>query len=282
MRWGHQYNAQIPTDPGFPSMRLAYFLMGPGAGDASTCGRGGSLGDMDLTGDGNLIDRGGAPVGDACDMVGRGRFVGQCAEEWVVEKPDWNPHSATYQMDTLWERDHRCKVILLDMSAMWCGPCRSEAQDARDLYHEYKDVDGDGEDDFMIIAVIIADESNQAPDADDIRRWAEGDLPSYGISGWDSGDLDFPVFADGARDIWGPWGSTALPTNIVIGADFVTDFYQLGWGSATEAAARCCIEKNLCETLPSDFVMPVSGARCDQPFQCEIYDGSNWVPVCEN
>jgi len=56
---------------------------------------------------------------DICDTVGRGNQPGQCAPEWNPAKADFNPHSATYGVPTLMERDHRCKVILLNLSAHW-------------------------------------------------------------------------------------------------------------------------------------------------------------------
>jgi hypothetical protein len=54
---------------------------------------------------------------DRCDILGRGGQPGMCANEWTVEKEDQNPHSAYHGSMLLMERDFRCQVILLNMSA---------------------------------------------------------------------------------------------------------------------------------------------------------------------
>ena len=119
-RWGRTSAVDIATnpDPRF-DMQLAYFLIGPAQGGPKSCGRGGTLGDSDLNADGIPEDRGGTPVGDACEMIGRSDREQDCAQEWTREKVDGNPYSATYGMPLLMERDFRCKVIVLNLSAFW-------------------------------------------------------------------------------------------------------------------------------------------------------------------
>jgi hypothetical protein len=146
-------------------------------------------------------------------------------------------------------------------------------------------VDNDGVDDFIIIDAILNNEDRNPPSPDDLRRWAEGDLPRYGISGWSSGVHEFPVVDDSNWAIAAQWspGSISMPFNVVIGADLVTDYIVPGFTSSKEDAIRCCIEKNLCETLPSDFVIPSTGTACNQTFDCQYTpDGTNWTSVCQN
>jgi hypothetical protein len=100
-----------------PRRFLAWFLMSSES-TPQTCGYGGSLGCADLDGTGGCDDRG-AGAGDGCAMVGRGNQPGQCAPEWTGAKEDQNPHSAWYQSMLLMERDFRCQVILLNLSAHW-------------------------------------------------------------------------------------------------------------------------------------------------------------------
>jgi hypothetical protein len=146
-------------------------------------------------------------------------------------------------------------------------------------------VDGNGVDDFIIIDAILQNENRVAPTPDDLGRWADGILPRYGINGWTSGRLEFPVVSDGDWAIFNqyyPVGGGVLPSNVIIGADYVLDFFEPGWGGTTEEAAICCIEKNLCEGLPSDFVIPATGTRCDGTFDCQVFDNDlgTWRPVC--
>jgi len=133
-----------------------------------------------------------------------------------------------------------------------------------------------------MIDAILQNESRVAPTPNDLVRWAEGRLPSYGISSWSSGNLDFPVVGDGDAKIWEQYwpGSGYLPTNVIIGPDFVIDYFEPGWGADLTDAARCCIEKNICEMTPPGFVFPASGTRCDDPFDCKVQDGATWRDVC--
>ena len=128
-------------------------------------------------------------------------------------------------------------------------------------------------DDFIIIDSILQNESRANPTPSDLLRWAEGRLPTYGINSWNSGILDFPVVGDGNGAIFNQYGAQYLPTNIIIGSDFVLDFYEAGWD---EGPIRCCIEKNVCEMMPAGFVLPSTGTNCAQTFNC-VWDGN---PVC--
>ena len=139
-------------------------------------------------------------------------------------------------------------------------------------------MDGDTVDDFIMIDSIIQNELRTAPTPTDLQHWADGYLPEVGINGWDSGALDFPVVGDGNYSIWNQWkpgGRGAIPTNIVIGTDFVLDINMEGFD---DTAVRCCIEKNLCEGRDPSFVIPSTGTRCDTTFNCRV-SGS---PVCTN
>lgn len=67
-------------------------------------------------------------------------------------------------------------VILLDMSAGWCGPCRDAAEGAQEMYESYR------EDGFVIIHTII--DNNQG----------NGNVSTGFLEGWaDTYSIEFPV-----------------------------------------------------------------------------------------
>lgn len=66
-------------------------------------------------------------------------------------------------------------VILVDFSAVWCGPCNVVAEDAAEVWETYR------EDGFVIIHAMTGDNQNNPPALNVLERWAY----VYG--------LDFPV-----------------------------------------------------------------------------------------
>lgn len=65
------------------------------------------------------------------------------------------------------------KVIIIDFSAMWCGPCFIMAQSADPIVDDY------GSDNVEWLTVIIENETGLPPDQSDLERWAV----SAGITG---------------------------------------------------------------------------------------------------
>ena len=66
-------------------------------------------------------------------------------------------------------------VILLDFSAVWCGPCNAVAEDAAEMWETYRD------DGFVMIHAMTGDNQDNPPSLEVVERWAY----VYG--------LDFPV-----------------------------------------------------------------------------------------
>ena len=63
-------------------------------------------------------------------------------------------------------------IIMLDFSTMWCSACRSAAQISQSLQDEY------GPQGVQIITVLLADQANNEPDAEDAQAW----IDQYGIT----------------------------------------------------------------------------------------------------
>jgi peroxiredoxin len=106
-------------------------------------------------------------------------------------------------------------VILLDFSAGWCAPCRELAAEAQALWEDHR------EDGFMIVHLMIRDNSNGAPDTAFLQSWAN----DYGIT--------FPVARDpdtiaiAGFDEAGLYGGT-LPFTVLIDTDMVVDSSYAG------------------------------------------------------
>ena len=108
--------------------------------------------------------------------------------------------------------DYEGQVILLDISAMWCPPCRDEARDAMALYSANK------EHGFVILTVLMDDEMQRPPDQQDCRRWASAFR------------LTFPVLADTSRSVWRNYDDNGgVPLNMVIDRNMVIRYKRAGY-----------------------------------------------------
>lgn len=103
------------------------------------------------------------------------------------------------------------KVILLNFSAMWCGPCRAEVPHLLELYNKYK------EQGLEIVQCIFQDEDGNPADIDDLARWIkEFGCPYIVINDPDSSSVNTYNFQ-------------AIPFNIVIDRDFVIQYVAEGF-----------------------------------------------------
>ena len=109
--------------------------------------------------------------------------------------------------------DYRGKVLLVNVWATWCPPCRKEMPSMEALYREIRAEPG-GED-FEILAVSV-DASTSRPDP--LGRGVErSDLMAFA----EELDLTFPVFHDPAGRIQDLYQTLGVPESFVIGRDGV-------------------------------------------------------------
>lgn len=106
----------------------------------------------------------------------------------------------------------RGKVILLNFSAMWCGPCRREAPELVRLHNQYHSRG------LEIVQCIIEDEDGNPADLSDLKRWI------------DEFQLNITVINDPDRssanlvDI-----SQGIPFNVIIDRDFLVRYRSAGF-----------------------------------------------------
>ncbi len=101
--------------------------------------------------------------------------------------------------------DYRGRVVLLNVWATWCPPCREEMPSMQRLYDEYED------EDFEIVAVSVDAERGTS----DTFGRAGGNVAAF----VDSLDLTFQILHDPAAKIQRQYQMTGLPESFLIGRD---------------------------------------------------------------
>jgi thiol-disulfide isomerase/thioredoxin len=126
---------------------------------------------------------------------------------------------------SLWQFHGR--VIALDISTMWCGPCQILAREVDEVQEHY------GYDDFVYLTLLPEDVEGDPPDVADLNVWAERNSVSA------------PILADFAD---APFAYTIVPEKIwprvlVIDRDLRVAVDQVQ--PAADAAIRAAIEDEL-------------------------------------
>jgi peroxiredoxin len=98
--------------------------------------------------------------------------------------------------------DYRGKVVLLNIWATWCTPCKAEMPSMQRLYEEIQD------EDFQVLAVSI----DRAPSEDDPTNPLDGKLRSFA----DSLGLTFTILHDPSGEITTAYQSTGVPESFVL------------------------------------------------------------------
>lgn len=155
---------------------------------------------------------------------------------WVTwdtcgQKPEDNPCNFTlkdHNGEEVELYDYYGKVIVVDLSTMWCGVCKSIAPVGERLVEEY------GEENLVWLTVLVEDETGLEPEPDDLQRW----IDMYG---------GHPPILAGNRSLIDPdavtgYPVTGWPTLAVIDRNMTLTNGLNGW---SEGYIRSWIESSL-------------------------------------
>lgn len=121
--------------------------------------------------------------------------------------------------------DYKGNVVMLNVWATWCAPCRAEMPSIEQLYKEYE---GRG---FKVVAVSIDDSNAQ----DGIREFAT----ELGLT--------FDILHDPAGAIQQIYQTTGVPETIIVGRDGVVRNKVVGAVNWYSPSNRKLIERFLAE-----------------------------------
>ena len=132
--------------------------------------------------------------------------IGERIGDFIKAFVELDQNGETFSLDTF-----KGKVILLNISAMWCGPCRSEASELMEIYNTYK------ERGLEIVQCIYQDEDGNSTDQSDIQRWIKEFF------------LSFVVLTDPDSSLTNFFNFNGIPFNVIVGRDFVIRFRESGF-----------------------------------------------------
>jgi hypothetical protein len=150
-------------------------------------------------------------------LVGEGFYPDQVVPDFrLVDQRD--------QTVSLWQ--FYGMVVFLDVSTIWCAPCRELGSQTEDTWSTYRDQG------FMYVTLLAQDNEGNPPDNDDLNAWGD----TYGITS--------PILGDPGET----YASAAVPdgqypTTVMIGRDMKVRERV----APNDAAVRTAIEAALAE-----------------------------------
>ncbi len=124
--------------------------------------------------------------------------------------------------------DYRGQVVLINIWATWCGPCRVEMPSIEALYREL------GPRGLRVVAVSIDDPGSERK----IRDFAR----EYGLT--------FELLHDPAGAIQKAYQTTGVPETFLIGKDGVIRKKEIGAANWNSASRRAVVASLLAEPAP--------------------------------
>lgn len=128
--------------------------------------------------------------------------------------------------------DYSGKVVLLNVWATWCGPCREEMPSMQRLYQQFSP------EDFEILAVSV----DALPGQRDLRGYLAGDPVAFA----DSLGLTFPILLNPSGEIERIFQTSGVPESFLIGRDGMI-YKRVAGSTAWDAEANRIQVKRLVE-----------------------------------
>lgn len=143
----------------------------------------------------------------------------------------------THAGDVSCTHDFTGKVVLINIAAGWCPPCRTETPGFVEVYDEFK---GDG---FVILQAMFEDYDGGSPDAAFMNEWQD----EYGIT--------FTLIPDPTNDFWDayvpPSNTGAIPHNLILDRDGVIRYTNAG--SISEGYLRSKVSQYVADEPSLDY-----------------------------
>lgn len=176
-------------------------------------------------------ERAGYAVTNLCDTIGYHQ-----APTWALWTcgRDFSLQDEFGNMRTL--SDHRGKAVMFDFSALWCGPCHSEANVQEALYQDYKDLG------VEVISMLFDEDSSGTdwdgrPTVAECRVWGDRPEPAldHTFSCWvDPCPVAPCVGSDTSQQSWWRYNAHgALPTNVVLDSGMRVIYTGAGFAETT-------------------------------------------------
>lgn len=161
----------------------------------------------------SLLALAGLVAGCAVEASGRG--------ELGTEAPEYR--AVTLDGDPFQLADHRGEVVLLNIWATWCPPCRTEMPHLQTLQEQF------GEDGLRVVGVSIDSEGAESA----VRRFLE----ELGVT--------FMVVRDPSDRVSGTFGAYGVPLTLLIDREGIVQWRHLGPVTATNPVLLSAIHHAL-------------------------------------
>ena len=147
--------------------------------------------------------------------------VGSRAPDFAATTLDEPPRTKTLA-------DYRGQVVLLNVWATWCAPCRIEMPSIDSLHRDY------GPRGLKVVALSVDDEYQR----DAVREY----LKEYGYA--------FEVLHEPSGEIQRRYQTGGVPETYVIGRDGVIRNKHIGLANWNSASSRALVDRLLAEPAP--------------------------------